>query len=73
MSESVQIKRINVQALFEEILRNLQKNERIPNVLLERQVFHLFQFIHNGDTAKKKERRDLEAKIAALTARTKRK
>ena len=25
---------------------NLQKNERIPNVLLERQVFHLFQFLN---------------------------
>ena len=64
LSESVRIKRMNVHALFEEIFRNLQKSERIPNVLLERQVFYLFQFMHNTDTAKKKEGRDIGAQIA---------
>lgn len=64
LTDSVRIKRINVHVLFEEIFRNLQESEQIPNVLLERQVFYLFQCIRKSDTAKKKEGRDAGAQIA---------
>lgn len=64
LTESVRIKRRNVHALFEEIFRNLQENEQIPNGLLERQVFHLFQCMCNSGSVKKREERDIGAQIA---------
>ena len=64
LSDSVRIKRFNVHKLFEEIFRNLQESEQIPNNLLERQVFYLFQYMRNFDSVKKKDGKDIGTQIA---------
>lgn len=62
--ESVIVKHIDMHPLFEEIFENLQSGDKIPNRLLEIQVFRLFQAIHHLDEKKSADERDTAREIS---------
>lgn len=62
--ESVIVKNFNVHSLFEQIFENLQTSVKIPNDLLELQIFQLFQAISLLDEKQTAAERDVAREIS---------
>ena len=62
--ESVIVKRVDMHPLFEKIFENLQTSDKIPNKLLELQIFQLFQAISLLDEKKTAAERDVAREIS---------